>query len=161
MEHQAGSTSVVPVELPNPVVELGVDEGIISLSVVDIAGIEGSENVVVDVGMLLLIEVEASESGTSSVLWASIGVLALGFTVVLLVLPIVVVVRMKAFSFCLVKKSLLSVCPIDVAFLAFSVPSSFVVERLKFSTETSSEFWVFFNWMPGMASVTVSCFRHQ
>ena len=160
MEHQAGSTSVVVV-LTNPVVELGVDEGIISLSVVDIAGIEGSENVVVDVGMLLLIEVEASESGTSSVLWASIGVLALGFTVVLLVLPIVVVVRMKAFSFCLVKKSLLSVCPIDVAFLAFSVPSSFVVERLKFSTETSSEFWVFFNWMPGMASVTVSCFRHR
>ena len=150
MEHQAGSTSVVVV-LPNPVVELGVDEGIISLSVVDIAGIEGSKNVVVDVGMLLLIEVEASES----VLWASIGVPALGFTVVLLVLPIVVVVRMKAFSFCLVKKS------IDVAFLAFSVPSSFVVERLKFSTATSSEFWVFFNWMPGMASVTVSCFRHQ
>ena len=161
MEHQAGSTSVVVV-LPNQVVELGVDEGIISLSVVDIAGIEGSKNVVVDVGMLLLIEVEASESGTSSVLWASIGVLALGFTVVLLVLPIVVVVRMKAFSFCLVKKSLLSVCPIDVAFLAFSVPSSFVfIKRLKFSTETSSEFWVFFNWMPGMASVTVSCFRHQ
>ena len=155
MEHQAGSTSVVVV-LPNPVVELGVDEGIISLSVVDIAGIEGSEKVVVDVGMLLLIEVEASESGTSSVLWASIGVSALGFTVVLLVLPIVVV-----FSFCLVKKSLLSVCPIDAAFLAFSVPSSFVVERLKFSAETSSEFWVFFNWMPGMASVTVSCFRHQ
>ena len=85
--------------------EPDVDEGIISSSASDFATSEGSTNVVVD--MRMLIEIEASESGTS-VFGTSIKVFGEGFTVVLDPTVVVgIVVRMTAFSVCFVEKSLL------------------------------------------------------
>ena len=86
MEHQAGSSSVDVVLPPVPGEDVspipGVDEGLIVLPIPGVDGgtislsaspdsttVKGSMNVVVDVGLdscfLLLVEEEASESGTS------------------------------------------------------------------------------------------------
>ena len=120
MEHQAGSSSVdvalppVPgggvwsipgvdeglIVFPIP----GVDEGAISLSAsVDSTTVEGSMNVVVDVwlgSILLFVEVEASESGTSD-FWTSIfpeGLTAMLEPAAAVAVVVVVVVRMSLLS---------------------------------------------------------------
>ena len=121
MEHQAGSSSVdvalppVPgggvwsipgvdeglIVFPIP----GVDEGAISLSAsLDSTTVEGSMNVVVGMEMdsilLLRIEVEASESGTSD-FWTSIfpeGLTAMLEPAAAVAVVVVVVVRMSLLS---------------------------------------------------------------